>query len=205
VFSYYVERAAPAAWTGLFRGTATIAFFLKYLDREDYGQAFTAFRHENDGASPAARRHPADVALFGRLIGPVAETYTAPLFKLEAATLVDEAKVRELIDGIRQQGERDGDTVLGMLRRVTAGWMELSKQKFQVPMVRGPRAAQQAAVLCCADRLAGFADPRRRATHRSSPCCSAASGRAAVWRATRSSRASSAPSSRAWARARASR
>ena len=78
----------------------------------------------------------------------VAATYTAPLFTLQADTLSDDAKVSELIEQIRGAGVADGPTVLGMLRRVTAGWMELSKSKFQVPMA--PRNAQIiSCLLCC--------------------------------------------------------
>ena len=145
VFTYYVDRSQPAAWTGLFKGTATIAFFLKYLDRENFEQAFKAFREANEGAD----REPCDAALFSTLMSSVAETYTAPLFKLEAATLSDEAKVKELIDDIRASGVRSGKTVLGMLQRVTAGWMELSKKKFQVPMA--PRNAQIISMLLCCE------------------------------------------------------
>jgi len=144
VFSYYVDRAAPAAWTGLFKGTSTIAFFLKYLDRESFPQAFAAFHEENTRAD----REPADSALYASLMARVAETYTAPLFTLQADALSDEAKVKELIDRIRDEGLAGGQTVLGMLRRVTAGWMELSKSKFQVPMA--PRNAQIiSCLLCC--------------------------------------------------------
>jgi hypothetical protein len=144
VFSYYVERAVPAAWTGLFKGTATIAFFLLYLDREDYDQAFEAFVNDNAGAG-----NPGDAALFMLLIEPVKRTYAAPLFKLEASTLSDEEKVKELIDGIRAEGTRESQTVLGMLKLVTAGWMELSAQKFQVPM--SPRNAQIISMLLCCE------------------------------------------------------
>ena len=144
VFSYYVDRAPPAAWTGLFKGTSTISFFLKYLDRESFPQAFAAFAEENTRSD----RDAADAALFATLMANVSATYTAPLFTLQADTLSDDAKVGELIQHIRDTGVADGPTVLGMLRRVTAGWMELSKSKFQVPMA--PRNAQIiSCLLCC--------------------------------------------------------
>jgi hypothetical protein len=145
VFSYYVDRSAPAAWPSLFKGTATIAFFLKYLDRESYDQAFRAFFEDNSGAE----RNELDAVLFKLLIAPVRRTYTAPLFKLEAAVLSDAEKVEELINSIRAEGERDGETVLGILKRVTAGWMQLSRMKFQVPMA--PRNAQIISMLLCCE------------------------------------------------------
>jgi hypothetical protein len=43
LFAHYLEKEGVSAWLGLFKGAHTIATFIKYMNREDFGQAYTVF------------------------------------------------------------------------------------------------------------------------------------------------------------------
>lgn len=137
LFDYYLKSSPPASWVGLFKSAETIAFFLKYLDREDLPKAYAAFKAANT-----------DNTTFELLISRVQAVYTQPVVTGDDMQLTDPDSINKLIARVEAAGKAD-DTVLGVLQHIAAEWMKKSYAKLLTPMA--PRNAQMIMFLLCAE------------------------------------------------------
>jgi hypothetical protein len=109
---------------------------LKYLDRESFPQAVSAFWAENTSAA----REQEDAALFTRLVEPVIGAngvLQRAIFEMTAEQLADERAVQACIDGLREgpgRGKNNPSPLLGLLEEVTAEWMRITRHKISQAM-----------------------------------------------------------------------
>ena len=137
LFDYYLRKMPPDSWVGLFKGAETIAFFLKYLSREDLKKAYSAFKRDNVGN-----------ALFDDLIRRVEAIYSKPLVSADDMDLTDAGSINAFITRLAAAGAANS-SVLGVLQQIAAEWMLKTYEKVQTPMA--PRNAQVITFLMCAE------------------------------------------------------
>jgi hypothetical protein len=137
LFDYYLKSNTPTSWRDSFKGSSTIAFFLKYLAREDLEIAYKAFADANEGN-----------ALFASHIDRVKATFSRPVLTSSEVQLTGADAIQTFIRNLAATGQGNSDRLLGLLQQISAEWMTKTFTKLQSPMA--PRNAQLIAFLLCA-------------------------------------------------------
>jgi hypothetical protein len=140
LFDYYLKESPPDTWggdRGLFKSAETVAFFLKYLDREDLPKAFLAFKDRNAGN-----------VLFAGLIWKAESVFTTPIITSDEVQLTDPNAITTFIARLGVTGKANADPLLGTLQQLAAEWMQKTFVKLGTAMA--PRNAQIIAFLLCA-------------------------------------------------------
>ena len=157
MFAHILEKSAPATWRKQMCGSTTIAFFIKYLDREDLAKAYAAF------ASMERNKAQSDLLA---ILEEVRAAYPTPVVATKDLALDGNSQVLDkLMADIAKTGAAKPNTPLplGLLWRITAEWMKISVAKVAAPMA--PRNVQSIAFLLCAAwarRREGGHDPANR-------------------------------------------
>jgi hypothetical protein len=141
LFDYYLRHSPPDTWggdRGLFKSAETIAFFLKYLAREDLPKAYQAFKDNNTGS-----------ALFARLIQKVEAVYKTPIITSDEVQLTDPNAITAFITRLGATGKANADPMLGVLQQLASEWMLKTFAKLGTAMA--PRNAQIITFLLCAE------------------------------------------------------
>jgi hypothetical protein len=144
LFLHYITGFPPLLWKDLFAKSKTIAYFIKYVDREDLSLAFSKFREINPGN-----------AKFQHFINKVARKFREPIVPsetLEQLTTSESGNedesfsrfFRELIE----TGNAQNDVDMTLVYHLTAKWMKHSRKVIKTPLP--PRNAQLITLLTCA-------------------------------------------------------
>ena len=136
MLTHYLRTAALPSWPGLFKSAETVAFFIKYLNREDLPRAHAAF--EALAASDTVRA----------MLAAVRADYVAPIVSSDKLSLeAGGAVIARAIDEIEALAGRS-TAPLKMLARLTAAWMRNRLEVVSVPMA--PRNVQSVLFLLAA-------------------------------------------------------
>jgi hypothetical protein len=136
LFDFYLKSNTPTSWRDSFKSASTVAFFLKYLHREDLDKAYESFERANAGN-----------ALFASHIDRVKETFRRPVLTSEEVQLTGADVIQTFISKLSSTGQSNSDRLLGLLQQISAEWMTKTYTKLQSPMA--PRNAQLIAFLLC--------------------------------------------------------
>ena len=138
LFQHYIRNSHPTLWKNLFKGSKTIAYFIKYVDVEDLNLAFSKFFDMN----------PGNYCFMHHLL-KVRKMLTSPIVSAQdlialtaSSSSFDDNNADRFFDELRMKGVRlpadQGD--LKMVYFLTASWMKISKEKVLFPLP--PRNAQ---------------------------------------------------------------
>lgn len=126
----YLSSFPPTSWCSLFSGASTIAFFIKYLDRENLEKANEQFCKCNVGNQ-----------FFLQLFGHVKQQYLAPLVRANDLSVTDPSAMDNVITKLiadSKSARKQPDEKF--LCQVFAEWMKRTKETVKVAMV--PRNTQ---------------------------------------------------------------
>lgn len=144
-FKYFKNK--PRFWTSLFSKCSTIAYFIKYVDREDLPKAYEKFKVYNSDKDLGENEK------FLKLIKKVQVKFrkqvvsSETLFKL--TTGEDSAsQFEQLFHELIEKGKAEKDVDMRLIYHLTAKWMQISRDNITVPLP--PRNAQLIALLTCA-------------------------------------------------------
>ena len=138
-FDHYLSHNAPGSWKELFRSAETIAFFIKYLDRENLTKAYTAYVEKNKDSSEVLE-----------LLNAVKLKFTKPIMSPKDFDLRkgSEQATEQLLEDLETT---QGIDSVSMLRRLTAAWLRDRLNVLNVPMP--PRNVQSITFLLVANWL----------------------------------------------------
>lgn len=133
-----LRDSSPDTWCSFFNGASTIAFFIKYLARENLDKAYNQFAQQNQGNQ-----------FLLQLIGKVRQQYLAPLVNANELT---GTAVDDVISELRAQtASSDFNADEQFLRQVFVEWMLRTKRLVNIAMV--PRNTQVLTFLIFAEIL----------------------------------------------------
>lgn len=129
----YLHDQKPVSWVGLFKGAHTIAIFIKYMTREDFGKAYAAFENFNS-----------QNAEFMDTLVAVRQIYTSPVVTPEEVDQImrdgtSPEAVEGLLGGIAARAQclpSDSQFIVS----TSVDWMRYMYTKINIPMA--PRNAQ---------------------------------------------------------------
>ncbi|EGD74278.1 hypothetical protein PTSG_06287 [Salpingoeca rosetta] len=121
--AHYVNNCEPSTWVELFRRLDVIAFFIKYLVRESYEKAFTAFKSHNGGNEWASR-----------LVDAAQEQFDEPIISLDELRVEEEEAQARLIQTILARGTTTADPEMSFIIEFTGRWMQRMKDIVSIPM-----------------------------------------------------------------------
>ena len=140
-FDHYLSTSSPAAWAGLFKSVETIAFFIKYLDRENLKKAYTAYAACNQGSQKILKRLKA-----------VEKVFTKPFIEPKDFNLERGHGERAMEKLLVTLENTNGLGAIPILKRLTAAWLRDRMNVLNVPMP--PRNCQSITFLLAATWLA---------------------------------------------------
>jgi hypothetical protein len=144
LFWHYLKTFPPRLWLKSFEQCKTIAYFIKYVDREDLVLAYDKFKEVNS-TNPNFLKYLKKVQL--KFHEPVVSSET--LFSLTTSGSQNTAEnFNRFFNELISQGNDQGDMDMRLIFHLTAKWMQLSKTKVMVPLP--PRNAQLITLLVCA-------------------------------------------------------
>eukprot|EP01038_Epipyxis_sp_PR26KG_P004797 gene4797-6724_t len=138
LFLFYVRESPPSAWLDIFRGSKTIAYFIKYVDVEDLNLAFDKFFEMNPNNN-----------CFKHHLLQVRKLLTCPIVSSqELINLTSSSKLHDANNSVRffnqlyKKGKElpRSEADLKIIYLLTASWMKISKEKVLFPLP--PRNAQ---------------------------------------------------------------
>jgi hypothetical protein len=137
MFNHYLETSAPSSWRELFRSAETVAYFIKYINRENLPKTYESFKRVN-ASRPLALG----------LIEAVEREYSAPLLKTSFELEGGDAAMERMIAELEARGAHAATPQMKSLIRLSAAWMRNRQAVVKIPMA--PRNAQSVAFLACA-------------------------------------------------------
>lgn len=122
---HYLHNCAPSAWTSLFHKLDTIAFFIKYLLRESYERAWTAFEAANTNATWVTG-----------LLDDARAQFKGPLVPSHQLRLDSAEAQEEIISDIEAKSKSaDATDDMKFIFRFTAAWMRHMQGISGIPML----------------------------------------------------------------------
>lgn len=146
LFLFYFTKGKPSLWKSMFSQSKTIAYFIKYVDREDLEIAFAKFKEINI----TNKRY-----LFH--LYHVKQILSRPVVSAEELMQLTTNQARngrdnveKFLDQLLQSAIQlpSSQFDLKVIMRLTAFWMKVSLAKIQIPLP--PRNAQLITLQCCA-------------------------------------------------------
>jgi hypothetical protein len=130
----YLTTCPPSSWVGHFAGASTIAFFIKYLGRENLTKAYQQFRDVN-----------AQDPVYLRLLETVQQQYSTPLVQPDDLDIDDNKSVSLLMERLIASAEEDEiegmeSVEIRLLKRIFVNWMQRMLRELNIPMI--PRNTQ---------------------------------------------------------------
>lgn len=126
----------PNTWVEHFKSALTVAFFMKYIDREDFEQAYLQFQVKNQSEQGWA---------FLECLERVKGKFNQPLVTGDDIDL----EMGSADAKIRQLKESNSPPPMGALEKVTGLWMEYMQERVQTPMT--PHHAQTITMMLFAE------------------------------------------------------
>jgi hypothetical protein len=129
LFAHYLAFSEPAAWTELFRSAETVAFFVKYLGREDLNRAYEVFASRNHG-NPKLQES----------LQFIRGQYQTPLLRYaDVPETGDKDALGAFITTLEEPLPSE-DEKQQVLRKLTTAWMRNRLDYLDIPMA--PRNVQ---------------------------------------------------------------
>jgi hypothetical protein len=146
MFEHYLEHQKPDAWLRLFKGAETVAYFIKYIDRENLDKAFEYIRKRNSTNQP-----------FLNIVDRVRSLLPVPIVDSQVVVEMmkapdsddpDKDQIGQFISNLKTQAFQTSNLSLKILKEMTAAWMKNRREVVGIPMA--PRNIQMITLLCCA-------------------------------------------------------
>lgn len=144
LFCHYVSNSSPSLWPLLFAQTKTIAYFIKYVDREDLDLAFKKFGDLNN-ENPYFKHHLKKVRR--RLRDPIVSSEKLVELTTHGGHNADEQIIAYLKAMLSATKDLD-DADMRLVCRLTASWMKITQSNVRVPLP--PRNTQLITLMVCA-------------------------------------------------------
>ena len=135
LFEHYIRNNDPTAWKGLFQGSQTIAYFIKYVDVEDLNLAFSEFFKMNP-ENTCFKHHLLKVRKL--LKQPIVSAQDLLQLTGSSSSFNAENATRFFNSLYEKADAAQGDLKMAYL--LTASWMKIMKQTVLCPLP--PRNAQ---------------------------------------------------------------
>ena len=121
-FDHYLGTNKPSSWLGLFKSAETIAFFIKYLERENLERAKKAFADCNKDNKDILHQ-----------LKKINKTFTSPFMSPQDFDL--ETGSKETVEKLLVKLEdNSGVDSISMLKNLTAAWIRDRLEVLNVPM-----------------------------------------------------------------------
>ena len=140
---HYLENCNPQSWLENFKAAETIAFFIKYLFKEDLTMAYEIFKEKNRG-SPVVMELLETVE--NQKFADTDQLRILDMSKLQDSHSADAQQ--ELIGDLLKPNELD-DPDMRIMKEITGRWMNLMQEKVNIPMT--PHHTQMITMLLCAE------------------------------------------------------
>ena len=129
-FEHILHKHSPGTWTRHFQDAATVAFFIKYIDREDLELA----KHKFEAAVKQV-----DDPLVTQWWQEASALYTAPLVDAAKLDLSDTKAFQSIIDKAASHASKE----MRLVAEITGRWME-----FMISIGNPPMTPHHTQVLC---------------------------------------------------------
>ena len=124
-FEHILEKHPPSTWLSHFKDSATIAFFIKYIDQEDLSLAKEKFQLAVDLVGDPLLR---------TLWSEASEAYPEPLVDLHGLDLSDSQVHANIIADVLKKAEAAESKEMQIVGEITARWMQYMLDVGNPPM-----------------------------------------------------------------------